>query len=247
MTYAVQQGAWQLQVRQQRVLEGGADYTAYFLSKRVLDVAVALGLILVLLPVMAIIALLIKLTSPGPAFFVQDRIGARRRLDEKGQTVWDVQIFRVFKFRSMIHNADELLHKEHIKAFVNGTLDTEDENHPDFKLQDDPRITWVGRIIRRTSLDELPQLFNVLRGEMSLVGPRPVPVYEVDEYEAWHYERLAALPGITGLWQVMGRGVVSFDDMIGMDIDYVRNRSMFLDLKLLFLTIPAVLVGNGAS
>ena len=111
----------------------------------------------------------------------------------------------------------------------------------------DPRITRVGRVLRKTSLDELPQLFNVLKGDMSLVGPRPVPTYEVAEYQAWHRERLAALPGITGLWQVKGRCQVSFDEMIRMDIDYVRSRSLWLDVKLLFLTIPAVLSGRGAE
>ena len=115
------------------------------------------------------------------------------------------------------------------------------------KLTDDPRVTRIGRILRRTSLDELPQLFNVLKGEMSLVGPRPVPLYEAAAYVDWHLERLAALPGITGLWQVRGRGRVSFAEMVRMDIAYVRNQSPLLDITLLLSTIPAVMSGRGAE
>jgi lipopolysaccharide/colanic/teichoic acid biosynthesis glycosyltransferase len=115
------------------------------------------------------------------------------------------------------------------------------------KLTNDPRITRIGHLLRKTSLDEIPQFLNVLRGEMSLVGPRPVPTYEVAEYQAWHYQRLAAAPGLTGLWQVTGRGQVSFDEMIEMDIEYVRNKSLWLDLKILVLTVFVVLSGRGAS
>ena len=117
----------------------------------------------------------------------------------------------------------------------------------DSRLIDDPRVTRIGRILRRTSLDELPQLFNVIRGEMSLVGPRPVPLYEVAAYQPWQRERLAALPGITGLWQVRGRCELSFEDMVRLDVEYIRNQSIWLDFKILSLTIPAVLSGRGAG
>jgi lipopolysaccharide/colanic/teichoic acid biosynthesis glycosyltransferase len=148
----------------------------------------------------------------------------------------------------MLHKADESVHQAYIRAFVAGSLGKPDESQTPYKLTGDPRVTRVGRILRKTSLDELPQCFNVLRGEMSLVGPRPVPVYEVAEYrEAWHHERLATLPGITGLWQVKGRCQVAFEDMIRLDLEYVRNQSLWLDLKIMFLTIPAALSGQGAE
>jgi lipopolysaccharide/colanic/teichoic acid biosynthesis glycosyltransferase len=146
----------------------------------------------------------------------------------------------------MFHEVDEASHRRYIKEFVNGDA-TENDDGPKFKIVSDPRVTRVGRLIRRTSVDELPQLFNVLKGEMSLVGPRPVPTYEVDDHSQWHFERFNSLPGITGYWQVYGRGSVPFEEMMRMDIFYVRNRSMLLDLKLLALTLPAVILGKGAS
>lgn len=214
--------------------------------RRCLDVVLATTLLLLLSPLLLLIALLIKLDSRGPVIFVQERVGARRR-SEGGRTVWEIQNFQVYKFRTMVRDADQTKHQAYIEAFVNGRLETSDGPGPKFKLTGDPRVTGVGRILRKTSLDELPQLVNVLRGEMSLVGPRPVPTYEVAGYQAWHRERLAALPGITGLWQVKGRGQVSFEEMIRLDIAYVRHQSLWLDLKILVLTIPAVLAGRGAE
>jgi lipopolysaccharide/colanic/teichoic acid biosynthesis glycosyltransferase len=146
----------------------------------------------------------------------------------------------------MVDGADQSLHAEYVRAFVEGRVDAGDGGDAAFKLAHDPRVTRVGRILRRTSLDELPQLFNVLKGEMSLVGPRPVPPYEVAQYRESDAERLAALPGITGLWQVDGRGTVPFDEMIRMDREYVRNQTVWLDLKILAATIPAILSGRGA-
>src|SRR5262249_22783862 len=134
-----------------------------------------------------------------------------------------------------------------IKSFANGQTSDDARNGVKFKLKQDPRVTRVGRVLRKTSLDELPQLLNVLKGEMSFVGPRPVPQYEVAEYKDGHFERLAAAPGITGLWQVKGRAVVSFEEMIRLDIEYVRARSLWLDFKILLLTIPAVISGRGAE
>lgn len=241
-----QYGTWQWSYQTIEILSGGRDKSLYFYSKRCIDLVLTLLLFILLLPLMLLIAILITLDSPGPIFYIQERVGARRRPMGR-KTIWEVQNFQVYKFRSMVHNADTSLHQAYIKAFVEGQVEASAENGGKFKLTDDPRVTRVGRILRKTSLDELPQLINVLKGEMSLVGPRPVPTYEVAQYQAWHHERLAALPGITGLWQVKGRCQVTFEEMIRMDIDYVRQQSPWLDFKILALTIPAVLSGRGAE
>ncbi len=224
----------------------GASVRTYLLMKRGFDVAAASALLAVLSPVLAVVAILIKLDSRGSVFFEQERMGANWNVDEQGRVSWENRPFRMMKFRSMVQNADQSVHEQHIRAFVNGVLDdgTEEQN---FKLENDPRITRVGKVIRRTSLDELPQLINVVKGEMSLVGPRPVPIYEVEGYQPRHFERLNALPGITGYWQVEGRSQVSFEEMVRMDIWYVRNASIWLDLKILAQTLPAVLRGKGAA
>jgi lipopolysaccharide/colanic/teichoic acid biosynthesis glycosyltransferase len=237
---------WQWSSLTKGVLTGGKDNSYYFYGKRCLDVVLAGSLLLILLPLMVVIAILIRLDTPGPIFYIQERVGTRRR-SRDGQVIWEIQNFRMYKFRSMVHNADPGLHITYIKAFVEGSAEPTQEGGPAFKLTNDPRVTRIGRILRKTSLDELPQLINVLKGEMSLVGPRPVPVYEVAEYQDWHHGRLATLPGITGLWQTQGRCQVSFEEMIRMDIDYVQRQSFWLDLKLLVLTIPAVLLGRGAE
>ncbi len=229
------------------VFNKGNDSPLYYYAKRIMDEVLATLLFVFLSPLMAFVGVLIKLDSPGPALFKQKRVGARRRRSSDGQVVWEFHNFWFHKFRSMYTDADQSIHQEHIKAFVQGSLDTSEADAAKFKLKDDPRITRLGRILRKTSLDELPQLFNVLKGEMSLVGPRPVPTYEVAEYDEWHHERLAALPGITGLWQVKGRGEVTFEEMMDLDIEYVRHSSLLSDIKILFLTIPAVLAGSGAK
>jgi lipopolysaccharide/colanic/teichoic acid biosynthesis glycosyltransferase len=216
----------------------------YFGCKRALDVALASALLALLLPLLLLIAIAIRLDSRGPVVFVQRRVGARRRAEGR-RTVWEIRDFPVYKFRSMVDNADPAVHQAYIKAFVDGQV--EGSGGGQFKLTNDPRVTRVGRVLRRTSLDELPQLVNVVKGDMSLVGPRPVPTYEVAAYQDWHRERLAALPGITGIWQVRGRCQVSFEGMVAMDIEYVRNKSLWLDIRLLFLTVPAVLSGRGAG
>jgi lipopolysaccharide/colanic/teichoic acid biosynthesis glycosyltransferase len=218
----------------------------YFACKRCMDVLIATMLLVLLSPLMLLIAVLIKLDTPGPVIFVQERVGARQRC-KNGRRVWEAQNFPFYKFRSMVRDADQSLHQAYIEAWVEGHVKASDVARVKFKLTDDPRVTGVGRVLRKTSLDELPQLINVLKGEMSLVGPRPVPTYEVAKYEARHYERLATQPGITGLWQVNGRCQVSFEEMIRMDIEYIRHQSLWLDIKILFLTIPAVLSGRGAE
>jgi len=193
--------------------------------KRTIDLAITTVGMIVLLPIMALVALAIKLDSSGPAIFVQKRIG------KNGNS------FNTFKFRSMVLEAENL--REDLADF-------NEADGPLFKMRDDPRLTRTGRWIRRFSLDELPQIFNVLRGEMSLVGPRPALPEEVDAYESWHRKRLEVTPGLTGMWQVSGRSNLSFDEMVMLDIYYVENWSPFLDLSILLRTIPKVLSGEGA-
>ena len=193
--------------------------------KRVMDVAgAALGMTLGA-PMLGLIALAIKLDSEGPILFRQTRVGANGRE------------FKIVKFRSMYEGAEEKLEELRDQSEVDG---------PIFKLRDDPRVTLVGRILRRTSLDELPQLWNVLQGDMSLVGPRPPIPAEVEEYLEWHKKRLEVRPGMTGLWQVSGRSLLSFDEQCLLDIYYIENWSLWLDFQILLRTVPEVIFGNGA-
>jgi lipopolysaccharide/colanic/teichoic acid biosynthesis glycosyltransferase len=212
----------------------------------VLDVALAsLGLIL-LAPLFLLVAVLIKLRSSGPVFFTQERVGSRRR-NRNGRTVWEVRTFSFYKFRSMRSDADSSIHRHYIRQFCEGRPAHHGSDGAIFKLKDDPRVTRIGRILRKTSIDELPQLVNVLKGDMSLVGPRPLPLYEVAQHKREYFGRLAGLGGITGVWQVRGRGRVPMEEMMRMDIEYVRRPSLWLDLKLLFLTVPCVLPKRGAE
>ena len=193
--------------------------------KRVIDVAIsAVGLIL-LFPVFLIIALVIRLDSPGPVFFAQIRVG-------KGEN-----LFSCYKFRSMREGAEA--EQEQLRAY-------NEADGPIFKIRDDPRITRMGRVLRRTSIDELPQLMNVLMGHMSIVGPRPAPPSEVQRYQAWHKRRLEVAPGITGLWQVSGRSELTFDEMVLLDLYYIENWSPLLDLQIILRTFPKMLTGQGA-
>jgi lipopolysaccharide/colanic/teichoic acid biosynthesis glycosyltransferase len=219
----------------------------YYFFKRCFDSVVALSLLLLLAPLLLLIALLIVLESRGSPLFVQERVGSMR-VRRGRSTGWEVRTFRLYKFRSMRQSSGAAPdpHVAHIQAFVAGHVDAT-TNGGTFKLSNDPRVTRVGRFLRRTSIDELPQLINVLKGEMSLVGPRPSPTYEVNAYDEWHYRRLEARPGLTGLWQVSGRCELSFEEMIELDVDYVRRQSLLLDLKLLVQTIPAVFAGRGAG
>ncbi|MBN1966941.1 MAG: sugar transferase [Anaerolineae bacterium] len=216
--------------------------------KRVLDVIIATTFLVFLAPLLLLVALLIKLDSPGPALFVQERIGVRRR-SRSGLTAWKVTPFKIFKFRTMYQDVDDSLHRAYIASWVNGHVEEDEDKEEDkkFKMTRDPRVTRIGHILRKTSLDEVPQLINVLKGDMSMVGPRPVPAYEVAHYDLEHRERLAALPGLTGLWQVKGRGRVTFEQQIEMDIEYINSQSIWMDLKILVLTVPAVLSSRGAA
>ena len=216
----------------------------YFICKRVVDVVLAALLLPLVLPLMLLVSVLIKLDSPGPIFFVQSRIGVKRRI-KRGRTTWELYRFAFYKFRSMINDADPTPHQTYFENFRLGSINA-GQGRP-FKLTKDSRLTRVGAILRRTSLDELPQLLNVLKGEMSLVGPRPALPYEVALYDEAHFERFRALPGITGWWQATARSRVGFEEMIWMDIEYARRASFWFDLKILLLTIPAVLSCRGAE
>jgi lipopolysaccharide/colanic/teichoic acid biosynthesis glycosyltransferase len=206
--------------------------------KRVFDVLGSVSALIVLCPIFFIVALAIKLTSQGPVLFRQKRVG------QHGGA------FTFLKFRSMYATNDDQIHKEYVKRFIAGEVNppkTQQGQRVIYKIKQDPRVTWVGRIIRGTSLDELPQFVNVLRGEMSLVGPRPPLPYEVASYDIWHRRRIfEAKPGITGLWQVSARSQASFDEMVRLDLQYVRNWSLWLDIKILLQTPMATFSGKGA-
>jgi len=206
--------------------------------KRLIDIVFGTVALIVLSPLFFWMALAIKMTSKGPVFFRQKRIG------QYGKP------FVFLKFRSMFEHSDVLVHKKFVKELIGATTPEKplrDERGATYKIRNDQRVTRVGRIIRRMSLDELPQLLNVLKGEMSLVGPRPAIPYEVEVYQTWHRRRvLAAKPGITGIWQVAGRSRVKFDEMVRMDLRYAMAWSPWLDLKILLLTPFAVIRGTGA-
>lgn len=218
---------------------------AYLLLKRAMDLVLAPLLLLLCSPILLLALPAIVLDSRGSPIFVQERVGARYRWKD-GRLVWRVCLFRCYKLRSMLDNSDPAIHRDYLWQFRHGLADTGSDNAP-FKLSRDNRVTRVGRLLRVTSLDELPQLINVIKGDMSLVGPRPVPLYEVELYDSAHYQRLAALPGITGMWQVYGRSRVTFGEMVQLDIDYARRSSLWLDVKLLALTIPSVICLKGAA
>lgn len=205
--------------------------------KRMMDVVGSASAILVLAPIFFVVAVLVKLSSKGPILYRQERLG------RFGKT------FTFLKFRSMYTDNDPKIHREFIKRVINGEHDgrAEGENGAFYKMTNDPRITKIGRFLRRTSLDELPQFINVLKGDMSLVGPRPPIPYECEEYDIWHRRRvLEVQPGITGLWQVKGRSRVSFDEMVRLDLRYARTWSIWLDLQILLKTPRAVFFADGA-
>lgn len=200
-------------------------------TKRAIDILGSLALLVILAPLLLVIAALIKLTSRGSVVFKQERLG------KLGQP------FTFLKFRSMYTETDNKIHVEYIEKFISENQ----ESSTVYKITNDPRVTPIGRFLRNTSLDELPQLFNVLTGEMSLVGPRPPIAYEFARYDVWQRRRvLEAKPGITGLWQVNGRSRTTFDDMVRLDLSYISHRSLGLDLSILLRTPWAVLKGDGA-
>lgn len=197
----------------------------YFFIKRAIDVIGATVGLVLLSPLLIIIGLIIKLDSKGPIFFVQERVGK------------DGKVFKMYKFRSMCMDAEEVLHK---------LKDSNEMSGPMFKMTNDPRITKIGKFIRKTSIDELPQLFNVLKGEMSIVGPRPNLPREVIHYEDWMKDKLLCKPGLTCYWQVMGRNDIDFEEWMELDIKYLQERSTFIDIKLIFQTV-GVLFGDKSA
>lgn len=205
--------------------------------KRIIDITGSALMLTLLLPFITIIAIVIKLTSKGPILYRQQRVGKYGRP------------FTFLKFRSMYYVEDHAIHEEFVKHLI--VRNKKSDQQPSapknvYKITNDPRVTPVGRLLRKTSLDELPQLINVLQGEMSLVGPRPPIPYEVKYYDTWHRRRLWTKPGITGLWQVTGRSRVGFDDMVRLDLEYARSWSLWLDFKILLKTPQAVVGGEGA-
>ena len=232
----------------------------YQIAKRILDVTLCLLALPLALPLMAICALAIRLDSSGPVLFVQERVGKGGRR------------FRMYKFRTMQHDLDSSSHQSFMKAYVNGQLDGgadkagknsngrclsirpsvdvplgNNGNGKIYKPIQASQVTRVGRILRKTSLDEFPQIFNVFRGEMSWVGPRPNVPWEVEEYHSWHQERLEVLPGITGLAQVRGRSGILFDRIVEYDIEYIEHQSLKMDLKVLWWTLITVFLGDAAE
>jgi lipopolysaccharide/colanic/teichoic acid biosynthesis glycosyltransferase len=215
-----------------------APKTTSLLVKRSMDIAGSLLAVVLFSPLLIAVAVAIKLTSKGPILFKQQRVGHYGKR------------FTFLKFRSMYVSDDHTIHEKYVKRLIAGTVDSEDDSKSEptvYKLTDDPRVTAVGRLIRRSSLDELPQFLNVLVGEMSLVGPRPPVPYEFECYDTWHKNRLVAVkPGITGLWQVMGRSRTKFDEMVRLDLRYASSWTVWGDIKILSQTPRAVLSGEGA-
>lgn len=219
------------------VLEGNSIYTnyapkkgkprvLYLMVKRIMDFICALIGLILLTPVFLVLSILIKLEDPkGSVFFYQTRIGK------------DERPFRMYKFRSMVSNAEEMLDNLLAQNEISGAM---------FKMREDPRITKIGRLIRKTSMDELPQLWNVIRGEMSLVGPRPALPREVDQYSSYDKLRLRVIPGCTGLWQVSGRSELSFNEMVELDLRYIEQRGILVDLKIIFQTIKVMFFSKDA-
>lgn len=212
-------------------------YASYQYIKRGIDILGSLFWLIMFAPALLTIALIVKLTSKGPVFFIQERMGHLGRG------------FPFLKFRTMYTNSDTKIHEEYVKKLINGNLEEINkgtDDSPMYKLTDDPRITPIGKYLRALSLDELPQLINVLKGDMSLVGPRPPIRYEVEAYQNWHYRRISEVkPGITGLWQVTGRNQTTFDEMVRLDIQYAENWSLDLDIKIMIRTLFAVFGAEG--
>ena len=229
---------YQLAQRRQLLNPFRLTFRQYQVLKRVLDLAVCIVLLPFFLIPTAVIMLLIALDSPGSPLFVQERIGFGGRR------------FKIYKFRTMRSDVDKTRHRTFMQSFIAGQVSdetNEEERAAKFKPIRQNDLTRIGKLLRRTSLDELPQIINVIKGDMSLIGPRPNVPWEVDAYKPWHYNRLDALPGITGLAQVMGRSDISFDQIARFDIQYVKSQAIHLDLWILWQTFSAVIKGDGAG
>ncbi len=197
----------------------------YEIGKRIFDTVISSVGLLVLTPILLAVAGAIKLDSKGPVFFIQKRVGYKGK------------IFNMYKFRTMDINAEDLLREIEHKNEAAGHM---------FKMRNDPRITRVGKVLRKTSIDELPQLVNVVKGEMSLVGPRPPLIREVEKYELWHHLRMSVRPGLTGMWQISGRNKIGFEEMVRLDLKYIKERSFRNDLKIIIRTVPVLLGDRNA-
>ena len=210
--------------------------TVYERMKRLFDIVLSAFLLLLLSPILVVVALTIKLDTPGPVLFVQRRTGRYGRP------------FNFFKFRSMSYDPQhEEVHRRYIKQYANGSEGQETGNGVHKPLNSGVVITRVGKILRKTSLDELPQLWNILKGDMSFVGPRAWADYELENYKDWHYRRLEVLPGLTGLAQISGRSALAFDEIIRLDIDYIEQRSLWTDFSIMLKTIPVVVMGKNTG
>ena len=221
----------------------------YFFAKRLLDVVVSGAVLAVLSPLLLALSVLVKLDSPGPAIFRQERVNLRRRVID-GVPVWQIGTFTFLKFRTMQDGVDSSKHQAYVKAFIEKDEEAmkavQGGETKVRKIVNDPRVTRLGAILRKSSLDELPQLWNVFKGDISLVGPRPPIPYEVDMYEPWHWQRLGTIQGVTGLWQVTARSSAEFDEMVQLDVEYIERQSLWLDLWILLNTPLAVVKSRGA-
>ena len=214
------------EIREYEVIEP-KEGPVYMFCKRAMDIIGSLAGLILLSPLLLIIAIAIKIEDPkGSIFFAQQRCGK------------DNKLFPMYKFRSMVSNAEELLEE---------LMEHNEMDGPVFKIKDDPRITKVGKFIRKTSVDELPQLFNILKGDMSIVGPRPAIPHEVAEYNDYHKQRLLVKPGLTCIWQVSGRNSIGFDEWMEMDLEYITTRSLWMDIKLIFKTVGVLFGDENAS
>jgi len=216
-------------------MKGPAFHGVNLRIKQLIDIVLSLILLIAWAPIMLVVWIMIRLDSKGPALIKQPRIGYKGK------------VFNIYKFRTMYHNCDDGAHRKYIKQCIQGARYGEGTKlHTNlYKIANDKRVTRVGAFLRRYSLDEIPQIFNVLKLEMSLVGPRPSLAYELESYQEWHKERLEGIPGVTGLWQVSGRSLLSFNDMVRLDLEYLRNWSPMQDFRLLVKTIPAIFRGTG--
>lgn len=224
------------------------DNTFYFVVKRIIDVIISVMVLIFLTPLLVFIALLIKLDSPGPVFFKQARVGSK--MHKLGtEILWEREPFYCYKFRTMIHNSKSDIHKKYIEALIQDNREQmekmEGEKNNLHKLVNDNRITRVGKYLRKYSLDEIPQFINVIKGDMSVVGPRPAIPYEVEMYRPLYLRRLEAKPGITGLQQITARCTESFDKQVNLDIQYIKNQSLGLDLKIIVKTPLAIFTQKG--
>lgn len=229
------QAATSIQAATSPVAAAASSQRTADISCRALDLIGSLILLVLLAPLMLVIAIAIRIETAGPILFRQRRMGR------------SLEPFTVNKFRTMRNGASHDIHRAFVLNLIAGEAPRDQDGTPLFKLREDDRVTRVGRMLRKTSLDELPQLYNVLRGEMSLVGPRPPIPYEVDHYPPHWLARFAVKPGVTGLWQVEGRSNVPLEEMVALDVEYVRRRSFWLNVWILLRTVPAVLSGRGAG